>query len=104
MIRVILIDDHALVRQAFCVLLANNPEILVIGEASTGTQGVQLARKLNPDIVILDLKLPDISGLEVTSRLMRLKPKPKVLLVASSSHPEFVKRILSLARIFHHRT
>ena len=89
MIRVILIDDHALVRDGIRLILRNSKDIQIIGEAGTGVEGVQLVRELQPTIVILDLKLPDISGIEVATRLLRLTPAPKILVVTSASHNEF---------------
>ncbi len=63
--------------------------------ADTGAEGVRLARELRPTVVILDLKLPDISGLEVTERLLRLRPAPKILMVTSVDHLEFLTRLLA---------
>ena len=94
MIRIILVDDHALVRYGMRQLLANTKEIQIEGEASTGVEAVQLARDLHPSIILLDLKLPDISGLEVTTRLLRLEPMPRILIVSSALHHEFPKRLL----------
>lgn len=94
MIRVILIDDHVLVRDGIGLMLKNAKDIQVVGEAGTGIEGVQLVRELQPAVVILDLKLPDISGIEVTTRLLRLTPAPKILVVTSAFHNEFPLRIL----------
>lgn len=94
MIRLLLIDDHVLVRQSIRSLLAKNKEIKIIGEANSGIEGVQLARESVPDVVLLDLKLPDITGLEVTARLLRLAPAPKILALTSAVHHEFPQRIL----------
>ena len=96
MIRVLLIDDHTIVRQAFRSLLTSAKDIQIVGEAGTGTEGVQLARELHPSVIILDLKLPDISGLEVTARCLRLEPAPKILVVSSTSHHEYSQRILEM--------
>ncbi len=94
MIRIILVDDHALVRHGMRQLLANTKEMQIVGEASTGVEAVQLARDLQPSIILLDLKLPDISGLEVTTRLLRLEPMPRILIVSSALHHEFPQRLL----------
>ncbi len=94
MIRVILIDDHALVREGLRLMLRDAKDIQIIGQSGTGAEGVQLVRELQPSVVILDLKLPDISGIEVTTRLLRLTPAPKVLVVTSAFHNEFPLRIL----------
>lgn len=95
-IRIILVDDHALVRHGMRQLLANTKEMQIVGEASTGVEAVQLARDLQPSIILLDLKLPDISGLEVTTRLLRLEPMPKILIVSSALHHEFPQRLLEV--------
>ncbi len=96
MIRVLLIDDHTIVRRAFRALLTSAKDIQIAGEASTGTEGVQMARELHPSVIILDLKLPDISGLEVTTRCLRLEPAPKILVVSSTGHYEYSQRILKM--------
>lgn len=94
MIKVLLVDDHILVRQGLRCLFNGTKEIRIVGEADTGMEGVRLARELKPTVVILDLKLPDISGLEVTGRLSRLRPTPKILIVTSANHLEFPTRLL----------
>ena len=96
MIRVLLIDDHAIVRHALRSLLTSAKDIQIVGEAGTGMEGVQLARELHPSVIILDLKLPDISGLEVATRCLRLEPAPKMLVVSSTSHHEYSQRILEM--------
>jgi two-component system invasion response regulator UvrY len=95
MIKVLLVDDHTLVRQGLRYLFNGTKEIQIVGEADTGAEGVRLARELQPTVVILDLKLPDISGLEVTERLLRLRPAPKVLIVTSADYLEFPTRLLA---------
>ncbi len=96
MIRVLLIDDHTIVRRALRSLLTSARDIQIVGEAGTGAEGMQLARELHPSVIILDLKLPDISGLEVTTRCLRLEPAPKILVVSSTGHHEFSQRILEM--------
>jgi two-component system, NarL family, invasion response regulator UvrY len=94
MIRLIIIDDHSLVRQSIRFLLSKTKEIQIVAEASNGAEGIALAREHLPDIILLDLKLPDISGLEVTSRLLRLAPPPNILVLSAASHNEFPQRTL----------
>lgn len=84
--RTLLIDDHGLVRASLCLMFRNIPEIEVVGEAETGWQGVKLARKLQPHLVILDFKLPDISGIEVTQRLLKIAPWVKILILTAETH------------------
>lgn len=94
MIRILLVDDHTLVRRSIRQLLAPIKEIQIAGETSTGIEAVQLARDLHPTVLMLDLKLPDISGLEVAARLLRLTPVPRILILSSAVHHEFPRRML----------
>ena len=94
MIRILLVDDHVLFRQGLRVLLKGTPEIEIIGEASSGAEGVRLARDLKANVVLLDIQLPDMSGLEVTRRLLRIPFAPKILVLSASHHQEFSRRSL----------
>ncbi len=94
MINVLLIDDHSLVRSGIRQMLHEVEDIRIIGEAQNGLEGIQLSRELKPDVVILDFKLPDITGLEATSRLVRGESEVKVLVVSSAINDLFPLRIL----------
>lgn len=94
MITIILIDDHTIVRNGMRHMLQDIKGIKVIGEAGSGNEGVQLVRELHPEMVILDFKLPDITGLEVTTRLLRINPLLKILVVTSAINDLFPFRIL----------
>lgn len=94
MIKVILIDDHFLVRTGFRQMIEVENSIKVIGEAGTGLEGIQLVRNSNPDVVILDIKLPDISGLEVTNKLLAHETHPKILVVSAMMNDLFPFRLL----------
>ena len=94
MITVILIDDHALVRSGFRQIIEAEKGIQVIGEAGTGVEGVQMVRAAKPDVVVLDIKLPDISGLEVTQKLLAREPYPKILIVSGMDSYLFPYRLL----------
>ncbi len=81
LIRVLLVDDHRLFLEGLQELLAGEPEIAVIGTAATAAQGLAAAVRLLPDVVVLDLHLPDVSGVEVTRRLALSCPRSAVLIL-----------------------
>ena len=99
MIKVVLIEDHELVREGLRNILESDPSIKVIGETGIGTEGVQLTLKLKPDVVLLDVQLPDISGLEVTNKLMSHDETIKILIVSAVTHDLFPMRILEAGAI-----
>ena len=94
MIKVVLIDDHFLVRAGFRQMIEAEQTIQVIGEAGTGAEGIQLVRASKPDAVVLDVKLPDISGLEVTHKLLSHDPHLKILIVSALTNDLFPFRLL----------
>ncbi len=85
MIRVLVVDDHDLVRMGISRMLADSPDIEVVGEADSGDMAIKMARKLQPDVVLLDVNMPNIGGLEATKRLIQLDMGIKVLAVSSLS-------------------
>lgn len=84
-IRVLLVEDHFLARMALHSVLSAHSQILIVGEASDGEQGLELYRSLKPDVVVLDLRLPRISGFEVIS-MLRQGPKPARIVILSNYH------------------
>jgi DNA-binding NarL/FixJ family response regulator len=92
-ITVLLADDHTLVRQGFRALLEAEPDIAIVGEAETGRQAVQLARKLRPDVVLMDIAMPLLNGLEATRQIIREVPSSKVLVLSSYSDDEYVHQL-----------
>src|SRR5947208_1569878 len=92
-IAVLLADDHTVVRQGFRALLETEPDIAVVGEAETGRQAVQLARKLQPDVVLMDIAMPLLNGLEATRQIIRQVPSSKVLVLSSYSDDEYVHQL-----------
>jgi len=81
-IRILIVDDHAMVRQGLSLALQLQPDFEVVGEAKNGTEGVALAQSLNPDVVLLDLNMPDLDGIEVTQQLRQVSPVTKVLILS----------------------
>ncbi|HBI84471.1 response regulator transcription factor [Orrella sp. NBD-18] len=83
-IRILLVDDHNLFRSGIRLLLSRNPDFSVIGEASDGLEGIKRAKELQPDIVLMDLHMPGISGIEATQLLRKDAPQSHVILLTVS--------------------
>jgi DNA-binding NarL/FixJ family response regulator len=85
-ISVLLVDDHSLVRRGFRRILEDEPDIEVTGEAADGTEAVQLAQKLQPQVVVMDCAMPKMNGLDATRKILEKQPQTLVLML--SMHPE----------------
>lgn len=94
MIRVVLIDDHELVRTGFRMILGQQPDIDIVGEASDGEPGLALLRTLRPDVALVDVHMPGVSGIEVTERARKLKLPTRIVIVSMVSEAPFPKRLL----------
>jgi len=88
---VLLADDHIVVRQGLCVLLNSTADITVSGQAGTGRQAVELARKLRPDVIIMDITMPDLNGVEATREILRDRPEAKVVILSAHRDEEYVR-------------
>src|SRR5437588_7284995 len=91
-IRVLLVDDHAIVRQGLRAVLDTAPDIEVIGEAENGRQAVSEATRLQPDVVLLDLAMPLLNGVEAARQIAREVPTARVLILSSYSDDEHLRR------------
>lgn len=89
-IKIFLVEDHDLVRDGLKALLASIPDIAIIGEAANGKSLFEKLRIVQPDIIVLDISLPDISGIEITKRLRHDYPQIKVLILSMYTHEDFV--------------
>jgi DNA-binding NarL/FixJ family response regulator len=92
-IKVLLVDDHTVVRQGLRVLLEAEQDITIVGEAETGRQAVQLARKLSPDVIVMDIAMPNLNGLEATRQILKEAPAAKVLVLSSYADDEYVHQL-----------
>lgn len=94
-VRVLLTDDHAVVRIGLKTILAEDPRLLIVGEAANGGECLRLVPELKPNVVLLDLRLPDIAGFEVCRRLKLLPEPPAVLVLTSFADDQLVLESIS---------
>ncbi len=94
MINVLVVDDHDLVRTGIRRMLADVPGIAVVGEAASGEEALQLARDLQPHVVLMDVRMPGIGGLEATRKLIRSYPQLRVIAVTACDEDPFPTRLL----------
>ena len=90
MIRVLLADDQRLVRAGFRMILRAEPDLDVVGEAADGTEAVELTRRLGPDVVIMDVRMPRLNGIEATRQIVRPAGPPHVLIVTTFDLDRYV--------------
>lgn len=93
-IRVVLADDHVLIRAGLKALLHSLPNIQVVGEASDGHEAVDVVEKLQPDVVIMDIAMSNLNGLEAASRITRQQPKVNVIILSMHANEEYVGQAL----------
>ncbi|MDP9424501.1 MAG: response regulator transcription factor [Actinomycetota bacterium] len=95
-IRVLLADDHTMFRQGLGEMLQTDDNIKVVGQAENGAEAVALARELTPDIVILDVEMPVMGAQEAMDGLLRLRPRPRIVVVTMHDDPSLVRELLAL--------
>lgn len=94
LIDVLLVDDHDLVRMGIRRILEDAAGVRVIGEAKDGKQAIGQIRELNPDVVLMDLKMPDVDGLEATPKMLRVKPDLKIVILTAFDDDPFPSRLM----------
>ncbi|MBI3885761.1 MAG: response regulator transcription factor [Opitutae bacterium] len=98
-ITVLLADDHTVMRQGLRALLAVEPDIEVVGEAETGRQALQLAGKFLPDVIVMDIAMPVLNGLDATRQITRDIPSCRVIILSSYSDDEYVEQLTEAGAI-----
>jgi DNA-binding NarL/FixJ family response regulator len=93
-IRILLADDHALVRAGFCALLKTLPGVEVVGEAADGREALALVKTHLPDLVLMDISMAGLNGLEATAQIVKDYPNVRVLMVSAHANEDYVKQAL----------
>ena len=94
MIRVVIADDHHLVRQGLRALLESNPEVKVIGEAATGFEAVEQAEKLMPDVIVMDLSMPRLDGVQAAARILELNAPIQIVIVSMHADTAVIQNLV----------
>lgn len=95
-IRILLVEDHVIVRQGTRQLLENEPDMEVVGEAGDGEQAVKLASELHPDMVIMDVAMPKLNGIEATRQIKQILPSTVVLVLTGYDDDEYIFSLLEI--------
>lgn len=93
-VRILLADDHAVLRSGLRLLLTSTNEYEVIGEASSGTETLSLAEQLQPDLILLDLSMPALGGLDALPALRKLVPSARILILTMHDDPQYLRQAL----------
>jgi DNA-binding NarL/FixJ family response regulator len=94
-VRVLLADDHGIVRRGLHYLLERSPGFEVIGEAGDGREAVRLAEELNPDVIVMDIAMPNLNGIDATAQIVRRRPETGVIILSMHSDETYLVRALS---------
>jgi two-component system response regulator NreC len=93
-IHILLADDHAVVRQGFKMILAAQPDMEIVGEAGNGREALDLAGQLQPDVIVMDVAMPELNGIEATRRMAGVSPRSRVLALSMHKDSVYVREIL----------
>lgn len=93
-ITIIIIDDHTLIRETWSFILNNHPRFTVIAESGSAEEGIELCKELRPDIVMMDINLPGINGMDAVPMIRKFAPATKIIGVSMHSQPAYAKRMI----------
>ena len=95
-VTVLLADDHTIVLQGLAKLLEGEPNIRVVGEAHNGREAVNKVEELKPDVIVMDIAMPILNGIEATRQIKKIRPQSKVIILSMHSHDRFINELFSL--------
>lgn len=93
-VRVLLAEDHAVVRESICQLLERESDLAVVGQAGDGKEAVELTRRLRPDVVVMDIAMPELSGIEATKLIKTNNPSTAVLILTAYDYDQYIFPLL----------
>jgi DNA-binding NarL/FixJ family response regulator len=94
-IRILVVDDHPILRQGLSALLANEPDMLLTGEASNGLEAIELFRSLRPDIMLLDVQMPELGGIEALEAIRHVFPAARIIILTTYAGDALAQRALA---------
>jgi two-component system response regulator NreC len=94
--RILLVDDHTLFREGLRALILSNPGLEIVGESADANEAITLAGNTHPDVVLLDLQMPGVKGLDAARRLLAITPQPRIMILTGSPDMEFVPEAVRL--------
>src|SRR5476651_740923 len=95
-IAVLLVEDHTIVRQGLRLLIEADGDIEIVGEAKTGREAVRMTSELRPEIVVMDIAMPLLNGLQATRQILKAFPAAKVLILSAHGDPEYVEAVVKV--------
>jgi len=93
-IKILFAEDQVLVRQGICVVLQKEKDLIVVGEAGDGEEAVRLARELTPDVIIMDISMPKLDGIEATRQIKAFQPSATILILTAYDYDQYVSALL----------
>ena len=103
-IKLLVADDHEVVRKGFRAILEAQRDCEVVGEAGDGRRAVEMARELRPDIVVLDVSMPQLNGLEAARQILRSRPQTKILILTMHESDSLIREAVSYTHLRAHET
>jgi len=95
-IRVLLAEDHVVVREGLQILIEADGDIQVVGQAVTGREAVTMAKKIRPDVIVMDIAMPSLNGIQATQQILSAAPKTRILVLSAHADPEYVDQLMAL--------